>query len=188
MKSFDCKLIYQVTHGIPAAVLFATVAVAAPAGAATVGADPGFTAVGIPPAYVMLAEDTSAEANGPETSATQSKVDRVEERIKDLHTRLQITAEQERQWNEVTQAMRDNAIKMDALTKERAEKVGTMSAVDNLKSYAEIAELHAKGIENFMSPFEDLYESMSDEQKKNADSIFRSYGQKGPDKMGSKSD
>lgn len=188
MKSFDCNFIYQVTRGIPAAVLFATGVVAVPAGAATVGADPGFTAVGVPPAYVMLAEDTSMAANGPETPAKQSKVDRVEQRIKDLHARLQITAEQERQWNEVTQAMRDNAMKMDALTKAREEKEGGMSAVDNLTSYAEIAELHAEGIKNFMSPFEDLYDSMSDEQKKNADSIFRSYGQHGPDKMGSKSD
>jgi hypothetical protein len=65
---------------------------------------------------------------------------------------------------------------MEALIKARSEKSGTMTAVDDLKSYGEIAEAHADGLKKFTSVFEPLYASMSDAQKKNADTLFRHHG------------
>jgi hypothetical protein len=47
-----------------------------------------------------------------------------------------------------------------------------MNAVDDLKSYGEIAEAHAAGIKKFVEAFEPLYSSMSDDQKKAADRAF----------------
>jgi protein CpxP len=107
-------------------------------------------------------------------SASPSHVDRVEARIKELHAKLNITQAQEGLWTNVTQVMRDNAQTMDALIKARADNANTMTAVDDVKSYSDIAEAHAAGLKKFIPVFEALYASMSDAQKKNADTIFRS--------------
>jgi hypothetical protein len=48
-----------------------------------------------------------------------------------------------------------------------------MTAVDDLKSYGEIADAHADGIKKLTPVFAALYASMSDAQKKEADAIFR---------------
>jgi len=102
--------------------------------------------------------------------------DRVEARIKVLHTKLNITPAQEELWNKVAQAMRDNAKTMEALIKARSEKAGTMTAIDDLKSYGEIADAHADGLKKFIPAFEPLYAGMSDAQKKSADTLFRQHG------------
>jgi len=108
-------------------------------------------------------------------SARPSHVDRVEARIKELHAKLHITQAQEGLWTNVTQVMRDNAQTMDALIKARSDQAPTMSALDELKSYSDIAEAHAAGLKKFIPVFEALYPSMSDAQKKNADTLFRSH-------------
>jgi hypothetical protein len=87
-----------------------------------------------------------------------------------------ITPAQEELWNNVTQVMRDNAKTMEALIKARSEKASTMTAVDDLKSYSEIAEAHGDGLKKFIPVFEPLHASMSDAQKKNADTLFRHHG------------
>jgi len=108
-------------------------------------------------------------------SARPSHVDRVEARIKELHAKLHITQAQEGLWTNVTQVMRDNAQTMDALHKARADQAQTMSALDELKSYGDVADAHAAGIKKFAPVFASLYASMSDAQKKNADTLFRSH-------------
>ena len=131
-------------------------------------------------AFIVLASPSPAWAASPEpgmaTAGTASKADRVEARIKELHTKLKITPAQEELWNNVAQTMRDNAKTMEALIKARSEKAGTMTAVDDLKSYSEIAEAHADGLKKFIPAFEPLYAGMSDAQKKSADTLFRQHG------------
>jgi protein CpxP len=117
-----------------------------------------------------------SSARGAKASGVSSE-DRVEARIKDMHARLKITQAQEDQWSKVAQVMRDNAKQMDALTKTRAEKAD-MNAIDDLKSYGEIAEAHVDGMKKFTPIFQTLYDSMSDAQKKNADAVFRHGGRK----------
>lgn len=99
--------------------------------------------------------------------------DRAEMRIKDMHTKLKITAAQEDQWGKVAQVMRDDAKTMDTLTKARFDHAKDMSAVDDLKSYGEITDAHADGIKKLTPVFATLYASMSDAQKKQADALFR---------------
>jgi periplasmic protein CpxP/Spy len=99
--------------------------------------------------------------------------DRAELHIKDLHSKLKITAAQEDQWAKVAQVMRDDAKTMDTLTQARVEHAKDMTAVDDLKSYGEIAEAHADGVKKLTPVFADLYASMSDVQKKEADTLFR---------------
>ena len=99
--------------------------------------------------------------------------DRAELRIKDMHAKLKVTPAQEEQWTKVAEAMRENAKTMDTLTQARVDNAKDMTAVDDLKSYGEIADAHADGIKKLTPVFADLYGSMSDEQKKDADSLFR---------------
>ncbi|MBF0551566.1 MAG: Spy/CpxP family protein refolding chaperone [Deltaproteobacteria bacterium] len=124
--------------------------------------------------FLVSPSPSSAASPGPgaATAGRVSKVDRVEQRIKELHTKLKITSAQEAQWNNVTQVMRENAKTMEELIKARIDKAGTMTAVDDLKSYAAIAEAHADGIKKFIPIFEPLYAGMSDTQKKAADKLF----------------
>ncbi|HXN86838.1 MAG TPA: Spy/CpxP family protein refolding chaperone [Candidatus Binataceae bacterium] len=97
----------------------------------------------------------------------------VEARIKDLHKRLHITEAQKPQWDNLVLVMRENAQAMTALQKERAADAQSMSAVDVIKSYESVIAAHEDGMKKFVPPFEALYNSMSDAQKKTADSLFR---------------
>ena len=99
--------------------------------------------------------------------------DRAEMRIKDMHAKLKISSAQEEQWTKVAQTMRDNAKTMDALTQARVDNEKNMNAVDDLKSYGEITDAHADGIKKLTPVFATLYASMSDAQKKEADTMFR---------------
>jgi hypothetical protein len=99
--------------------------------------------------------------------------DRAELRIKDMHAKLHITPAEEAQWAKVAEIMRDNAKTMDTLTQARVDHAKDTTAVDDLKSYGKIAEAHADGIKKLTPVFADLYASMSDAQKKEADTLFR---------------
>jgi len=131
-------------------------------------------------AFVVLASPGISRAASSEpgmaTAGKASKTERVEARIKELHTKLKITPAQKELWNDVTQVMRDNAKTMEALIKARSEEANTMTAIDDLKSYGEIVEAHADGIRKFIPAFEPLYAGMSDAQKKAADTLFRHHG------------
>ena len=105
--------------------------------------------------------------------AATSAVEQTEARIKQLQGALKITEAQEGLWNNLTQVMRENAKDMDALTKDRAENAKTMNAVEHLKFHSQITEAHLNQLKKFIPSFEALYASMSDEQKKITDTIFR---------------
>ena len=102
-----------------------------------------------------------------------SAVERTEARIKELHAALKITDSQKELWNTLTLVMQDNAKDMDALAKDRTETTKTMNAVERLKFHSRITEAHFKQLQKFIPPFEALYASMSDKQKKTTDSLFR---------------
>lgn len=117
--------------------------------------------------------------SGPVVAAQASGAGRVEVRIHDMHAKLAITAEQEEQWKQVAQVMRDNELALQPLISDRKANAGTMTAMDDLKSYAAITDAHLEGIKKFTTAFAVLYDGMSDAQKKDADALFR----KGPLKM-----
>ena len=108
------------------------------------------------------------------SKAKRVPADLVEARIKKLHSDLHITAAQESQWSPVAQMMRDNGKAMTDLRKQRGDDAKVMGAVDELKSYAAVIDAHADGVHKFIPVFQTLYDSMSDVQKKTADSVFRS--------------
>jgi hypothetical protein len=107
------------------------------------------------------------------TSPASADANAVEARIKELHRKLHITAAQKPQWDNLAQVMRDNAQAMSDLKKQRAADAQAMNAVDVVKSYESVIEAHEDGMKKFVPPFEALYNTMSDAQKKTADSLFR---------------
>jgi protein CpxP len=95
--------------------------------------------------------------------------------IAHLHDSLKITPQQESAWQSVATVMRENAEELTQLSKKRSEQAKTASAVDDLKSYVEISEAHARGTKKLLPAFETLYQSMSPEQQHLADEEFRGH-------------
>jgi len=129
-----------------------------------------------PAAREIVAQAASPEAMvspAPEPAGNAS----VEARIKELHKKLKITDAQKAQWDALAQVMRDNAQAMVDLQKQRAANAESMNAVDVVKSYSEVIQAHEDGMKKFIPAFEALYGSLSDAQKKIADSMFRSRAQ-----------
>jgi protein CpxP len=122
-----------------------------------------------------------AQAATPQNAATSptspTKGETVEQRITDLHASLKITPDEEPLWNNVAQAMRENAAAMDKLVAaNRTSPPQNMTAVDDLKTYQKFAQAHVDGLGNLISSFTKLYSAMPDAQKKVADTVFTTSG------------
>ncbi len=120
---------------------------------------------------VAFAQNASTEATAHKDA--QKPIERAEARIKEMHEKLMITPAQEPQWENFVNAQRENAEKMSALIKKREESADKMNAVDDFKNYQAIAEAHEDGLKKIVPAFEKLYNVLSDDQKKIADSMFR---------------
>jgi protein CpxP len=122
----------------------------------------------------VTAPVVTAAVPAPAVAATNgSDQVRIEARIKDMHAKLKITANEEDQWGKVADVMRDNAQKMGELNRTRLANANSMNAVDDLNSYGEVVDAHASEIKKFAAAFSPLYASMSDTQKAEADELFR---------------
>jgi len=120
------------------------------------------------PAPDQAAPDQAAPAAVPDHTTEH----RIQARIKSLHDQLHITASQKPQWDAVAAVMQSNADAINDLVQKRAQDANMMSAVDDLRSYQQIAEAHVDGINKLVPPFEALYDTMTADQKKNADAVF----------------
>jgi hypothetical protein len=74
--------------------------------------------------------------------------------------------------------MRGNGETMGELFKQRRAAT-SVSALDDMKQYATIAQAHADGMKKLVDAFDPLYNSFSPEQKKLADVTFRQHGADG---------
>jgi hypothetical protein len=112
----------------------------------------------------------AAKPAAPDKTANQA--DRVEGRITELHTKLHISADQEPKWETFAQSMRDNAKRMDDVLAKRSQGLKAMTAVDDLRSYRDMTETHYDNLKKLVTAFEPLYDSMTADQKKTADTLF----------------
>ena len=125
-------------------------------------------------------ERAKPERNGPERGGMVQ----VERRISGLQRRLKITPEQQPQWNAFTAVMRQNAAHVEALQRDRADKVTTMTASEDMRSYAEVARAHAEDLQRVAPAFDTLYAAMTPEQKVVADRTFHQpQGHAGPGRV-----
>jgi protein CpxP len=104
---------------------------------------------------------------------------RIEQRIAQMHQRLKITPAQQPAWDAFAQVMRDNVTSMQQAYQERRASIATMSAPDNMRNFAQIEQTRTDGIQKLATSFQTLYDGMSDEQKKVADTMFRHYDDRG---------
>lgn len=133
-------------------------------------------------AHALAQTDTTSAEIGTQSSAAQHGAERagIEALIQHLHDSLRITTEQEALWLGVTRVIRESAATMNTLAEERAEHAQTATAIDDLKSYAQISQAHASGTKRMLTVFQALYDSMSPEQRQAADAEFRGRLQEQP--------
>ncbi len=135
---------------------------------------------------------TQTPAGGPSATTkpqaparnTAPLADRVEQHIARLHSQLHITPAQQPQWDQFAQIMRENAKDMNQAFQQRATGFASMNAAENMQSYAQIAQQHAEYTQKLATAFQTLYGSMSDDQKKNADAVFRAHEERREQKKG----
>jgi hypothetical protein len=129
------------------------------------------------PAPGAQTDQSAADQNAPATE--QSMEARVEQRIDDLHQKLQISAAQEPEWKKFAQTMRENARKMDQAFESRVQQMQNMNALENMRSYARISQQHAQDVQALLPAFQALYGKMSQSQKQAADQVFREDANRG---------
>jgi hypothetical protein len=106
-------------------------------------------------------------------AAGKNAEERVEQRIKELHAQLRITAAERPQWDQFVQVMRENARDMDQAWLQRVDQFQSMNALQNMQSYEQIAEQHAQHLQKLVPAFQSLYNAMPDQQEQLADQVFR---------------
>ncbi len=126
--------------------------------------------------FILASVNPALAASGKKKSPAVervSAVDYTEARIKKLQAALKITDDQQELWKNLTQVMRENAKELDTLSKDRTEMTKTMNALEAMKFHSQITETRLEQQKKLIPVFEALYVSMSDEQKKVTDVIFR---------------
>ena len=135
-----------------------------------------------------------AQTPGPAVAAPSGNADtppavdpRVDQRITAMHEKLKITPAEQSDWDAFAEVMRSNMTSIDQAYQQRRASVSTMSAPENMRNFAQIEQERAQGIQKLAASFQTLYDVMSDDQKKTADSLFRHYDQSAAShKMGPK--
>jgi Spy/CpxP family protein refolding chaperone len=122
----------------------------------------------------VSASSTSAMSSSSTAakSHAQRRMDNVEQQITTMHSQLNITDAQSKQWDAYAQTMRDNAQKTSDALRGRGQKLATMNADDIMKSYAELAQMHADQMQKLSSAWSDLYAVLTPDQKQTADTLF----------------
>lgn len=129
-------------------------------------------------APLVMAEDAApppSKSAMMKSGSTMSEADRVELRITRMHDMLKVTPAEEDQWKPVAQVMRENAKTLNDLHKAKLANVETQTAVDDLAAYREIAEAHYQCAKRMEETFGTFYASLSPDQKKLADTVFREH-------------
>jgi hypothetical protein len=125
-------------------------------------------------AFAQASSPASAPAAASATPAERHEA-RIEQRITYLHQQLKITPAQETQWKAFADAMREDGETMGKLYEQRMKGIGSETALDNMREYAQLTQAHADGAKKLVAAFEPLYSSLSPQQKQLADSTFREH-------------
>jgi protein CpxP len=119
----------------------------------------------------------AAGASTAQAAQPRNMQQMVAQRIADLHSQLHITSAQEPKWNKFAAVMRNNARQLDQAYQQRADKLDSMNALQNMESYARIEKTRVNDVQKLVPAFRTLYASLSPQQKKTADELFRARAQ-----------
>ena len=111
------------------------------------------------------------QARQPAAQQPGTRDQQVERQTAELKKQLQITPNQEQQFNAFAEVMRSNAQAMDSAMQQQSQNP-PKNAVDDLKAVEQLAETQLNGLKHLVPAFQSLYDALSDQQKKTADSIF----------------
>lgn len=119
-------------------------------------------------------------ASAPQPAQTQQpnrpprpRPDHTEGRIAFLKAEIKITPAQEAAWDKVAQAMRqDSQERRQSFEQMRTTHDQAQDAVQRLEARTKFAQLRIQESERFLAAFRPLYASLSDDQKKAADSLL----------------
>ena len=126
-------------------------------------------------AFAQSSPPVKAHVSGgsSETALLKGESNNVDAHIAALHRQLQITPAEETQWAAFAQVMRDNAAQMDAAFAQRGQTFEAMNAVQDMQSYAQIAEVQSANMQKLAVAFQSLYADFPAPQQKLADAVFR---------------
>lgn len=115
----------------------------------------------------------------PKTAVAQTPRGKVvenqmEQRINTLHRQLKITTAEQPQWDDFVGVMRENVQHLDQVFAQRGNP-SDGTALDDMKAYAAITQAHSDNVGKLLPAFAKLYDSMSADQKKTADTVFHQY-------------
>ena len=100
-------------------------------------------------APIQLAESDASQHHAG-AGATKTRGETVEHRIASLHRALKITPDEEANWNNVAQAMRENAANMEKMVAEnRTTPPQNMTAVEDLEKYQKVRPGACRRAEEF---------------------------------------
>lgn len=144
----------------------------------------GLVAVGSLAAATLLiapaafsAEPTSQYHHHMWGKTPEERAETVEQRIRTMRASLHITAEQETDWHNVAQVMRDNEAHLqDMITAREAEAPHHVTAPEDLRTYERFTQAHVDGLKALRASFETLYSAMPADQKLIADDVFDKFG------------
>ena len=141
-----------------------------PASAARVPLPPPACSFAAPLSAPPLPGDAAVGQASTPSALAEAAIDR---HIGMLRRRLAITAAQLPLWEAVAHAMREDAQSTDAMLAQRVAAVASMTAVDNMDSYARIMRAYADNTERLAHAFYRLYVSLSPRQRHTVDDFFR---------------
>jgi protein CpxP len=144
-------------------------------GTALIGAPLGVAAAGDPTSnaefrLAQAAQKPPAKAQAQQQAPQEQGIER---QIAELKKRLNITPQQQPQFDAFAQAMRQNAQTMEPLVNDQQQSA-SRNAVEDLKSAAKFAEAEADSLKRLLAPLQALYDTLSDPQKKVADQVLAS--------------
>ena len=129
--------------------------------------------------FALLLSAATSSGAAAAAPAQRGPAEHVEARIADLHKKLHITTDQEPQFKAYADVLRSNAQAMQDLFQQRAQ-APSENADDRLHWYAKLSAAHADAVNKLVPPFDALYQSLSDKQKKAADAEFGQIKQRRP--------
>jgi hypothetical protein len=125
----------------------------------------------------------STPPGGKAKPAPAGPRDEVEQEITELRDRLHITPAQQQQFDVFAEIMRGNARELDELMRQQTQKPNK-NAVDDMRFYLQFTEAQAEGLKRLLPVFQALYDSLTDQQKRAADSVMGNAAPPGEPRQG----
>ncbi len=126
---------------------------------------------GVPGMSARAAPGDQATASSP--ALPPDIAAKVQQHNRALHDQLQITPQQQALWDRFAAVTVSNAADIGQAFNERGAKLDTMTAAENMQSFAHVAQVHAANMQKAADTFQALYTTFSSQQKQVADDVFR---------------